>query len=232
MKKTSIASETPHPFYIRLGSIPGEQWYLQDIEDADDTLLKRIKLPETIWNQDLLVDKINFFNKQAWYHFKYDNFEGWLPKKNVKKTFRRLAIPPLKQQTQTDLDNQVAALQMVLQSAGANLSDDEIKNQIGDWNQNDDSLADLSHIIIDATHSIKDLRRANFKQLENQIMRRRPVILKVAGVNNLKTSLIVLIGFNKKIFYYNDPWTGHLESISTTHLKKHWQNRRVEAISY
>lgn len=121
---------------------------------------------------------------------------------------------------------------MLLGSANTDLSDDVLTQAIEKWRQQSTKLIDLSELIISQTHSIRDLNRVNFRQLNKQILRRRPVIIKVAGIDNLKSSLIVLTGFNRKLYYYNDPWTGRLESISQNHLKKHWQHGNLEAISY
>ncbi|WP_243674211.1 hypothetical protein [Lentilactobacillus kisonensis] len=225
MKKTNR-------FFVRLRRIPGEHWYLATDNERNVTAHDRVRIPEDIKTQDFLIDQISFFSKQIWYHFTCGDLVGWLPKRNIRKTFRRLDVTPIKQKTQADIDNQCAAVKMLLGSANTDLSDDVLTQAIEKWRQQSTKLIDLSELIISQTHSIRDLNRVNFRQLNKQILRRRPVIIKVAGIDNLKSSLIVLTGFNRKLYYYNDPWTGRLESISQNHLKKHWQHGNLEAISY
>ncbi|MBU9788356.1 hypothetical protein KOM07_02090 [Lentilactobacillus sp. G22-6] len=231
MEKTTIANEKTNRFFVRLRRIPGEHWYLATNTEKNVMLDDRVKVPDDIKAQDFLIDQISFFNKQIWYHFTRDDLVGWLPKRNIRKTFRRLAVQPVKQATQSDIDNECAAVKMLLTSANASITDEALKAAVEKWRKQSDNLIDLSELIISQTHSIRDLSRANFRQLNKQLLRRRPVVIKVAGLDNLKSSLIVLTGFNRKLYYYNDPWTGRLESISQNHLRKHWKRGNLEAIS-
>lgn len=232
MEKTTIANEKTNRFFVRLRRIPGEHWYLATNDERNVTGDDRVKMPDNLKTRDFLIDQISFFNKQIWYHFTRDDLVGWLPKRNIRKTFRRLDVEPIKQKTQADVDNQCAAVKMLLKSAGSQISDQDLKAAIEAWRKDSDQLIDLSELVIAQTHSIRDLNRVNFRQLNKQLLRRRPIVIKVAGVDNLKSSLIVLTGFNRKLYYYNDPWTGRLESISQNHLRKHWQHGNLEAISY
>jgi len=143
-----------------------------------------------------------------------------------------LDVDPIKQATQSDIDNQCTAILMLLESSGIQLSVDDLKADVEKWNAGSGSLMELSDLIISKTHSIRDLNGANFRKLDKQLLRRRPILVKVAGMDNLKSSLILLTGFNRKTYYYNDPWTGKLESISQQHLRKHWKRGNLEAISY
>lgn len=232
MRKISIANERPNPFYVRLKAVAGEYWYIEDLDDAANRGSRKVYFPDNVVGQDFLVDEISFFNKQAWYKFNVANISGWILKRNVKENYRRLAIEPLKQATQSDVDNLVTAMEMLIKSATGAADLEAITTEIEQWNEISSDLIDLKNLIISETHSIKDLRRVNFRQLEKQLMRRKPVLLRVEGMNNLKNSFILLVGFNKRTYYYNDPWTGRLESISAGHLKKHLYKRSVDAISY
>ncbi len=232
MEKTTIATEKTNRFFVRLRRIPGEHWYLADEGEKHADINHRIKMPDEIKTQDFLIDQISFFNKQIWYHFTCADLIGWLPKRNIRKTFRRLDIPTVKQETQADVDNQSAAIMMLLRSAGSQVSEKALKNAIEEWRQTETGLIGLSDLIISETHTIRDLNQVEMRQLDKQLLRRRPVVMRVGGLNNLKSSLIVLTGFNRKLYYYNDPWTGKLESVSQNHLKKHWLRGNLEAISY
>jgi uncharacterized protein YvpB len=232
LKKTTIASEKTSRFFVRLRRIPGEHWYLATDAETKVTSKDKTRIPDDIKAQDFLIDEIRFFNKLVWYHFTFGDLSGWLPKRNIRKTFRRLDVAPLKQATQSDIDNQCTALLMLLRSSGSSISAAALKKAVEQSYGNSGHLIDLSELIISETHSIRDLNRANFRQLNKQLMRRRPVVIKVAGVDNLKSSYILLTGFNRKLYYYNDPWTGRLESISQNYLRKHWKRGDLEAISY
>ncbi|GAY73833.1 papain-like cysteine protease family protein [Lentilactobacillus kosonis] len=232
MRKISIANERPNPFYVRLKPVAGDYWYIKDLDDATDKSNRKVSFPDNLIGQDLLIDEISFFNKRAWYKFTIDNISGWILKRSVKANYRRLAIAPLIQATQSDVDNQVTALVMLLTSAQGTPDSDTILEAVKQWNDVSTDLIDLKSLIISQTNSIKDLRKVNFRQLQKHLMRRKPVLLRVAGMNNLKNSFILLVGFNKHTIYYNDPWTGRLEAISAGHLKKHLYNNTVDAISY
>ncbi|MFD1126278.1 papain-like cysteine protease family protein [Lentilactobacillus raoultii] len=232
MEKTTIANEKTNRFFVRLRRIPGEHWYLAAEGPKITAASRKVKVPDEIRTQDFLIDQISFFNKQIWYHFTYGDLSGWLPKRNIRKTFRRLDVPAIKQATQADIDNQLAALAMLLKTAGCQISEQQLRTAIEEWQSTNTGLIGLSDLIISETHSIRDLNEVNLRQLDKQILRRRPIILKVGGLDNLKSSLIVLTGFNRKLYFYNDPWTGRLESISENHLKKHWLHGNLEAISY
>ncbi len=112
------------------------------------------------------------------------------------------------------------------------MTTDDIKEAVEKWHNESGTLMDLTELIISQTHSIRDLNSVDFRKLDKQLIRRRPILVKVSGIDNLKSSLILLTGFNRKIYYYNDPWTGRLESISQNHLRKHWKRGNLEAISY
>lgn len=232
MEKTTIANERTKRFFVRLRRIPGEHWYLATDSEKNVDSSDRTKIPDDLKTQDFLIDQISFFNKQIWYHFSCEGLSGWLPKRNIRKTFRRLDVEPIKQATQADIDNQCAALKMLLRDAGSQISDQALKQAVQKWRDSAEPLIGLRDLIISETHSIKDLNRVDFRQLNKQLLRRRPIVVRVAGVDNLKSSFIILTGFKRKLYYYNDPWTGRLESVSQNHLKKYWHHGNLEAISY
>lgn len=232
MEKTTIANEKTNRFFVRLRRIPGEHWYIASENGKITNSSQKIKIPEDIKTQDFLIDQISFFNKQIWYHFTRDDIAGWLPKRNIRKTFRRLDVPPKKQPTQADVDNQATAFSILLESAGIQAPYDDIKQVVEKWQATGSGLVGLNSLVISKTHSIRDLNHVNLRQIDKQLLRRRPIVMRVGGLNNLKSSLIVLTGFNRKLYFYNDPWTGKLESVSQNHLKKHWLRGNFEAISY
>lgn len=232
MEKTTIANEKTSRFFVRLRRIPGEHWYLANGNEKNVNPKNKIKVPDSIKAQDFLIDEISFFNKLVWYHFTCGDLEGWLPKRNIRKTFRRLDVAPIKQATQSDIDNQFTAILMLLESSGATVDPAALKVEVEKWHGSAGTLMELSDLIISKTHSIRDLNGVNFRKLDKQLLRRRPILVRVAGMDNLKSSLILLTGFNRKTYYYNDPWTGKLESISQQHLRKHWTRGNLEAISY
>lgn len=232
LEKTTIANEKTSRFFVRLRRIPGEHWYLANGNEKHVNPKNKIKVPDSIKAQDFLIDEISFFNKLVWYHFTCGDLEGWLPKRNIRKTFRRLDVEPIKQPTQSDIDNQCTAILMLLNSAGISVDVSDIRDKVEKWHAQSGTLMDLSDLIISLTHSIRDLNGVDFRKLDKQLLRRRPILVKVAGLDNLKSSLILLTGFNRKLYYYNDPWTGKLESISQNHLRKHWKRGNLEAISY
>lgn len=97
MEKTTIANEKTNRFFVRLRRIPGEHWYLATDNERNVTAHDRVRIPEDIKTQDFLIDQISFFSKQIWYHFTCGDLVGWLPKRNIRKTFRRLDVTPIKQ---------------------------------------------------------------------------------------------------------------------------------------
>ncbi len=232
MEKTTIANEKTNPFFVRLRRIPGEHWYLDELDSNHMNIESRIKVPETILATDFLVDQIVFFHKLVWYHFVNGELTGWLPRRNIRKNFLRINVTAIKQETQADEANAYAAVQMLLDSDEVQFNKDNLKLIISRWHGNSGNLVDLNHLVVSKTNTIKDLNGAHLRQIYKQLSRRRPIIMRVGGLNNLKSSLIVLTGYNKKLYFYNDPWTGRLESVSRMYLKKYWQKGHLQAISY
>ncbi|KRM93609.1 hypothetical protein FC56_GL000326 [Lentilactobacillus senioris DSM 24302 = JCM 17472] len=228
MKKTTVADEHTKPFFVRLRKIPGDHWYLPEKGNTKN----KQKMPKSYLTHDFSINQISFFNNQVWYYFEGENTSGWLAKRNISKAFRRLAVKPLKQRTATDLDNYVAALMMLFDYADQPMDEAKLRDWVQGWHDNSRKLLDLSELIINQTNSIRDLNQADFRQLNRQLLRGRPILLRVNGLDNLKSNVIVLTGFNRKLYYYNNPWSGKLEVISQKHLKHFWKNGSYEAISY
>ena len=228
MKKTTVADEHTKDFFVRLRKIPGDHWYLPEKGNKKN----KAKMPISYLTRDFSVNQISFFDNQVWYYFEGENTSGWLAKRNISKAFRRLAVEPVKQKTATDLDNYVAALTMLFNYADTPIDEQELREWAHNWHENSSKLLDLSELIIKQTNSIRDLNQADFRQLNRQLLRGRPILLRANGLDNLKSNVIVLTGFNRKQYYYNNPWSGKLEVISQKHLKQYWRNGSFEAISY
>ena len=228
MKKTTVADEHTKPFYVRLRKIPGDHWYLPEKGNSKN----KAKMPKSYLTHDFNINQISFFDNQVWYYFEDENNSGWLAKRNISKSFRRLDVKPMKQQSATDLDNYVTALMMLFNYANSSINEAALRGWVQQWHDNSSKLLDLSELIIKQTSSIRDLNQADFRQLKRQLLRGRPILLKANGLNNLKSNVIVLTGFNRKLYYYNNPWSGKLEVMSQNHLKHFWRNGDYEAISY
>lgn len=228
MKKTTVADENTQLFFVRLRKIPGEHWYLAEKNNYQS----KTKIPRNLLTQDFNINQISFFNNHVWYHFDNGGINGWLVKNNIRRTFRRLAVKPIKQATASDLDNYSAVLEMMFDYAGHPVTPQELKQRVEQWHQQSSSFLDLSELIIAKTNSIKDLNNADFRQLNRQLLRGRPVMIRTNDLNNLKSSVVLLTGFNRRTYYYNNPWTGKLEVMSQKHLKRFWKNGDFEAISY
>lgn len=228
MKKTTVADEHTKPFYVRLRKIPGDHWYLPEKGNSKN----KEKMPKSYLTHDFNINQISFFDNQVWYYFENENNSGWLAKRNISKSFRRLDVKSMKQQSATDLDNYVTALMMLFNYANSSINEAALRDWVQQWHDNSSKLLDLSELIIKQTSSIRDLNQADFRQLKRQLLRGRPILLKANGLNNLKSNVIVLTGFNRKLYYYNNPWSGKLEVMSQNHLKHFWRNGDYEAISY
>lgn len=232
MVRVTVASESINNFFVRLRRTPGEYWYLPNDFDIQMNIKKRQRIPDDLKKQDFLIDQIKFVNKQVFYHFMSGSLSGWLPKKLIKSTFRRIDLEPIKQPTPISNDNTIAAVEMMLSTKKSSPSMLAIEQKVTEYGDDLFNLLEISDLIIEQFHSIKNLNQVNFRQINSQLKRSKPVLMRVCGLDNLKSSLIVIVGFNKKLYYYNNPWTGKLESISKKKLINYLPDGHIEAVSY
>ncbi|UDM31780.1 C39 family peptidase [Lentilactobacillus laojiaonis] len=232
MKSKTIVNEETREFYVRLRRMARDYWYLSEENGTEINQLVKVDLPNTLKNKEILINKISIFNHQIWYHFNYGSISGWLLKKHLKNNFRRLTIEPIKQNSESDIDNECAAFLMMLRYAGSSISPTQLKNEILKLDLKQSNMLSLGQVVINETDSIKDLSKMSFKQIKRQILRKRPIVIKTSGLNNLKSNIIIIVGFNHKTYYFNNPWTGSLESLTQQQLKKLWIKGNLEAISY
>ncbi|GLB47094.1 hypothetical protein WR164_10730 [Philodulcilactobacillus myokoensis] len=231
MKSNTIASEKTPVFYVKLKKSAIDAWYLPDLKMKP--LAKR-KIPKELVKREFKIDSIAFFKKHVWYHFETmttDQSKGWIHYKLFRRNYCRLDVVPIKREQECFLDEDLAAIRMVFQYYGAPVSYHQLINQINHPIDLHFKPNDLFEIFVNETGSFEDLTKKTFRRITHQLLRCHPVIMWISLLNGDQCP-IVLIGFNHRTFFYNDPRNGNFNLISRVHLNRMWKKAGSFAISY
>ncbi|ECC0312018.1 C39 family peptidase [Listeria monocytogenes] len=81
--------------------------------------------------------------------------------------------------------------------------------------------------------SSKNLTGSSLNGLKNQLNKKRPIVAWVSNFHGFTVHAIVLTGYDKNYFYYNDCWTGKKNvKISQSYFNTCWSKQAKRAISY
>ncbi|HHP9239474.1 TPA: C39 family peptidase [Listeria monocytogenes] len=81
--------------------------------------------------------------------------------------------------------------------------------------------------------SSKNLTGTSLNGLKNQLNKKRPVVAWVSNFHGFTVHAIVLTGYDRNNFYYNDCWTGKKNvKISQSYFNTCWSKQAKRAISY
>ncbi|MEJ6400342.1 hypothetical protein [Nicoliella lavandulae] len=230
MKSTTIASEKTRPFYVKLKRSPMADWFIPEI--IKNTKIKKQKLPKTSLKGEFQIKRFGYFHKHAWYFFENDDVTGWLPLKSVRNNYRRLAVEPVTSDNHQVVASYLAVAKMMLNYAGAPVSDTEM-NDLFELSVDEVPLpADFFTVIVDQIGSFKNLSGKKLRRLRSHLRRERPIMMWLGSNNSHPQTAILLTGFNKKVFFYLDPSTGNVHAITKKALLKRWKAARHLAISY
>ncbi|MHA8110847.1 hypothetical protein ACYATP_05045 [Lactobacillaceae bacterium Melli_B4] len=226
MKSTTIASEKTHAFYVKLKHAPMVDWFVPEL--VQQSKLDKQKLPKNILKHEFKVTRFGYFNKHAWYFFDDGELTGWLPLKNVRDNYRRLAVPPMVQSGDQMLSSYLTVALMMLKYAGSDVSMAQIKRLFADSLPEMPTPADFFTLIVDQAGSFKNLSNKKMRRVRNHLRRERPIMMWLGRPQ----AAILLTGFNKKLFFYVDPVTGQTQTMTKKQLVKRWKAEGFIAISY
>ena len=91
---------------------------------------------------------------------------------------------------------------------------------------------EFSKFLIKEVGTFKDLSFKSTLQIRDQIMRQRPVILWIQKERCDYLQSIIIVGFNRRLFFYLDPLSkGGLKVITRKQLLKRWKRANYQGIS-
>ncbi|UQS85130.1 C39 family peptidase [Apilactobacillus apisilvae] len=220
MKSNTIASERINPFYVRLKHLKIEKWYVNEMQD---TKSNRCSFSKENNYTKLEIDKIGFYKKQLWYHFCSSVEEGWVAHKFVRKNYRLLK---LHFNVDHRYENAVIAAQALLSYSGYDLSLNEVIKFTKDkysYKPND-----FFKLFINNKGSFKLLTNKSYRRVRSQLLRNRPVLMWLDDNKHC----VIIIGFNRRVFFYKDAYDGLNKTITISQLTRRWKKSGYLAFSY
>ncbi|MHA8138316.1 cysteine peptidase family C39 domain-containing protein [Lactobacillaceae bacterium Scapto_B20] len=226
MKSTTIASEKTHAFYVKLKHAPMVDWFVPEL--VQQPKFHKKKLPKDMLKHEFKITRFGYFHKHAWYFFDNDDLTGWLPLKNVRNNYRRLAVPPMVQPGDKMIDSYLMVALMMLRYAGSDVSMQQITEIFDDSLPEMPTPSDFFTIIVEYAGSFKNLSNKKLRRVRNHLRRERPIMMWLGRPH----ASILLTGFTKKLFFYIDPVTGQTQTMTKKQLLKRWKAEGFIAISY
>lgn len=78
----------------------------------------------------------------------------------------------------------------------------------------------------------KVMTGASINSIKKKLLHSHLVVAWVGNFDGISNHAITLTGYNKKVFYYNDPWTGNKRKITENNFIQHWTFDAKRALSY
>ncbi|MGE8205928.1 C39 family peptidase [Heyndrickxia sp. NPDC080065] len=160
----------------------------------------------------------------------------------------QLDVPIISQSPELPTGCEITAVTMLLQFKGVDIDKlilahempkheyDPNIGYVGDpltdsgWTIYPSALMDL---VRKYTGSAKNISGIDNKKLEKQLLDNKPVVVWVSPMHEFKVHALVLTGFDKNNYYYNDSWTGQENvKISKNKFNTIWGNQNKRAITY
>ncbi|MCL0318301.1 C39 family peptidase [Apilactobacillus xinyiensis] len=230
MKNKEIAFENLMPFYVKLKRSRMEKWCLQEMTQSKK---EKRSFKRSDNNTEFMINKMGFYKKHAWFHFDDSiNGAGWVPFKFVRNNYRRLNIEPLSCET-NDKKMYFCAVKMMLNFAGINIDSTTFDKYINvsQYNHFTYTPQHFFNIFVNLKGSYKDLTNKSFRRVRSRLLRNRPVMLWIKDYSGTIVPIVV-VGFNRRVFIYNDPLSGTMKEITVKSLNKHWRKCHYFALSY
>ncbi len=219
MRSQTIANEKISPFYLKLKRrLRSNGYYLHLTSMPSVRQFNHRHL-----NQEILVNQLAFFKKHFWCKFHYQGLRGWIPLKAFRKNYCRLKLPPL-QLKYYKLDS-AAACTLILCYYKRPAS--RVISLIHAHHLNaNSSISQFFRVIVNQVGSFKNLSNKSVRRIRNQIRCQRPVIV---WLNSYR--VILLEGFNRRVFFYFDPLKKSENLITRKHFLKQWKRAGCRAYS-
>lgn len=80
--------------------------------------------------------------------------------------------------------------------------------------------------------SYVNMTGCSYEEIEEKLRDRHLVVVWVTRLDGFGSHTIALTGYDRKSFYYNDPWTGEEEKISREYFETIWAENERMAMSY
>ncbi len=81
--------------------------------------------------------------------------------------------------------------------------------------------------------SAQNLTGTSNKNLENQLLKNKPIVIWGSPIHGFTVHALTLTGFDENYYYYNDPWTNKKDvKISKAKFNKLWGDQAKRAITY
>ncbi|MBC1374198.1 SH3 domain-containing protein [Listeria sp. FSL L7-1699] len=207
--------------------------------------------------------KIQVLAKTAnnWYRVNYKGKKGYVsgrylklvnsnsvkPKTTVKKNID-LNVPLLKQLPELPTGCEITSVAMMIKFAGKQVNKVALAKEMKKHSSNPNYgfvgnpfsrkgwtiyPSAMTGTVKKYMGSSRNMTGTNLNGLKNQLNKKRPIVTWVSNFHGFSVHAIVLTGYDKNNFYYNDCWTGQKNvRISQSYFNKCWSKQAKRAISY
>lgn len=77
-----------------------------------------------------------------------------------------------------------------------------------------------------------NMTKCSLKKIESKLYKKHLVLAWVGHLDGFESHTVALTGYDKKYFYYNDPWTGTARKMKRKTFVKKWKEISKRALSY
>lgn len=228
LKFRTIASERTNLFYLKLKHPYLKIWYFNRLTPLSQN--KRIINRKDL-NKKFEIDQVAFFKKHIWCHFINFRNSGWILFRFFRKNYCQLAIPRISFRRDVNCFWETVLILCAYKKRSMNL-DRMIYLVRRKYLANAKRPRDFSKFLIKEVGTFKDLSYKSTRQIRDQIMRQRPVVLWVKGLHSANLQSIVIVGFNRRLFQFLDPLDNNKFKIIThKQLLDKWKAAAYQGIS-
>jgi uncharacterized protein YvpB len=171
---------------------------------------------------------------------------------NVIKVWRKkhmiLDVPLISQRPELPTGCEITAVTMMLQYKGFKVDKVDLANSMPRHEDNPelgyvgDPFTDggwtvypsaLSHLVSNVAGSSEDLTGCSNSVIEEYLSHKKPVVVWVSPIHGFTVHALVMTGFDKDNYYYNDCWSNEKDvKIEKEAFNQLWENQNRRAITY
>ncbi|WP_235846591.1 C39 family peptidase [Neobacillus drentensis] len=160
----------------------------------------------------------------------------------------KLNVPLINQRPELPTGCEITAVTMMLQYKGVHVDKVTLANKMPKHSQNPNLgyvgnpytkkgwtiyPSALMGLVKNYAGSAKNLTGTSNVNIEKQLVSNKSIVVWVSRMHGFSVHALVLTGFDKNYYYYNDCWTGEKNAkLSKKEFNRLWANQSKRAISY